>query len=442
MTADWLAARVSVCLKRHVQPGSRLTLGYSGGLDSSVLLHLLADLRKLVGFALSAVHVHHGLSPHADSWAQHCTKTCLDLDVPLVVRHVDVRLDRNGLEAAARAARYRVYAGLETDFVVLAHHRDDQAETVLLQLLRGSGIKGLAAMPESRNLVEGIALLRPLLAVSREELAVWAGQSGIGWIEDESNADVRLARNALRHEVMPNLCAHFPAAPKVLAQAAAMFAETTSLLDVLADLDSQVAISANGLAVAVLRALPEARARNVLRRFLVQSGVEIHQESLREALRQLLTAKPDAQVRVDFGSVSLRLYRQRVVLDFGRQTATGSVVRSMRWNGEPCLDLDGAGRLHFQAATGQGVKLVMGHVTIRQRQGGESLRPGPGRPRRTLKNLLREAGVPAWLRQSLPLVFVDESLVWVAGVGADSDFLAQPGEPGWLISWQAPMQPR
>jgi tRNA(Ile)-lysidine synthase len=421
-------------------------IGYSGGLDSSVLLHLLADLRKVAGFSLSAVHVHHGLSPHADSWAQHCTKTCLTLAVPLAVHHVDVRLDGSGLEAAARAARYRVYAGLDTDFVVLAHHRDDQAETVLLQLLRGSGIKGLAAMPESRNLVAGIALLRPLLAVSREELAVWASQFSIGWIEDESNADVRLTRNALRHEVMPKLSAHFPTAPQVLAHAAAMFAETTSLLDVLAELDAQVVVSADGLAVARLRELPEARARNVLRRFLVQSGVEIHQALLHEALRQVLTAKPDAQVRVDFGAVSLRLYRQCVVLDPVldpvRKAAAGFVVRSMRWNGEPCLDLDGAGRLHFQAATGQGVKLVRGHVTIRQRQGGESLRPGPSRPRRTLKNVLRESGVPAWQRQALPLVFVDDVLVWAAGIGEDSDYLAKPGEPGWLISWQAPMRPR
>ncbi|OYY93103.1 MAG: tRNA lysidine(34) synthetase TilS [Hydrogenophilales bacterium 28-61-23] len=446
--ADPLAALVAASLERHIQPASHLTVGYSGGLDSSVLLRLLAGLRDSArfspNFTLAAVHVHHGLSPQADAWAQHCAQVCLDLNVPLAIHRVEVRLDGNGLEAAARAARYRVYAELDTDFLVLAHHRDDQAETVLLQLMRGAGLKGLAAMPELRRLVDHVALLRPLLAASRAEIAVWAERSAIGWIEDESNADVRLARNALRHEVMPPLAARFPAAAQVLSQAATRFAETASLLDALADLDGAV-VSADGLALSALRALPEARARNVLRRFLARSGVEIHQESLREALRQLLGARQDAQVRVDFGASSLRLHRQRVVLAHDRQSPAVPVAEKVPWHGETCLELGGAGRLsgclsgclYFQAMTGAGIRLSPGDVSIRHRLGGERLRPEPGRPRRTLKNLLREAAIPAWQRQALPLVYVDETLVWAAGVGADRDFLVKPDETGWLISWRA-----
>jgi len=436
MTAarDALVVQVATCLKCHIQPASRLTIGYSGGLDSSVLLHLLADLRQSTNFSLAAVHIHHGLFPQADAWAQHCAQVCRELEVPLEIHRVEVRPAGEGLEAAARAARYRVYGQLDTDFLVLAHHRDDQAETVLLQLLRGAGLKGLAAMPEARPLAE-IVLLRPLLAATRAEISAWATAHAIGWIDDESNADIRIARNALRREVMPSLTARFPDAPKALAQAAGQFAEAALLLDALADLDGSDAISADGLALSVLRALPEPRARNLLRRFLAQAGVDIHQEALCEALRQLLSARRDAQMRVDFGSCSLRRHRQWAVLDRVRPVLESKPVLS--WQGETCLDLGESGCLSFQPVTGAGVSLTPGEVTIRPRSGGERLRPGPGRPRRTLKNLLREAGVPAWQRAALPLIYVDEALVWAASIGADSDFLAKPGEPGWLISWQA-----
>ncbi len=439
MTAagDVLLVQVAACLKRHLRPASRLTVGYSGGLDSSVLLHLLAALRQTADFSLAAVHIHHGLSPQADAWAQHCAQVCRALAVPLALHRVEVQLRGEGLEAAARAARYRVYAGLDTDFLVLAHHRDDQTETVLLQLLRGASLKGLAAMPELRPLASGCGLLRPLLAATRAEISAWALARGIAWIEDESNADLRLARNALRQAVLPPLTERFPDAARALAQAAAQFAEAAALLDALAEQDGRDAISSDGLDLAVLHALPEPRARNLLRRYLEQAGVEIHQEALHEALRQLLTARQDAQVRVDFGACALRRHRHWALLDPVSPAGGAGKAAVTPWQGETCLDLGVAGRLFFQAAIGDGVRLLPGQVSIRQRTGGERMRPGVGRPRRTLKNLLREAAIPAWQRAALPLVYRDETLVWAARLGADSDFLAGPGEPGWLISWQA-----
>jgi tRNA(Ile)-lysidine synthase len=477
LLTDPLAARVAACLKRHIQPGARLSVGYSGGLDSSVLLHLLAGLRQSAGFTLSAVHIHHGLSPQADVWAQHCARVCHALDVPLQTHRVEVLPAGEGLEAAARAARYRVFEQADTDFLVLAHHQDDQAETVLLQLLRGASLKGLAAMPEVRPLAGKRHLLRPLLAATRAEISAWATRHALSWIEDESNTDVRLARNALRRDVLPRLTEHFSGTTKALVQAASRFAEAASLLDALADLDGRDALSADGLALPMLSALPEPRARNLLRHFLALSGVEIHQEALHEALRQLLTARPDAQVLVNFGSCCLRRHQQWAVLEHikckaekrsafrhdpgsfgGRRFASAESLPLQRhyksgvppagippyvvaWHGETCIDLGDAGCLLFQATTGEGVSLMPGNVSIRFRAGGEQLRPGAGRPRRTLKNLLREAGIPAWQRESLPLVYVDETLVWAARVGADSDFLVKPGEPGWLISWQPAWQP-
>jgi len=438
---DVLNAQVVACLKRHIQTGSRLTVGYSGGLDSTVLLHVLAGLRLNVDviprFSLSAVHVHHGLSPQADLWARHCAQTCQALGVPLVMRRVDVQPSGEGLEAAARAARYRVYAELDTDFLVLAHHRDDQAETVLLQLLRGAGMRGLAAMPEARLLTGTRVLLRPLLAVKRADISVWAEAHGVLWMEDASNTDTRLTRNALRHAVLPGLTARFPDTPSVLAQAAAQFAEAAFLLDELADLDARAATTEDGLAISALCALPEPRARNLLRRFLVRAGVDIHHAALCEALRQLLQARQDAQVRVDIGDVSLRRYRQSAVLVAVPKSAAMAEPRTIVWRGEDCLELDGDGRLNFRAVIGAGVRLSAGTVTIRRRVGGERIRLAPERPRRTLKNLLREAGIAVWQRQTLPLVYADDALVWAAHLGADCDFLARPGEPGWIIEWRA-----
>lgn len=442
VAGDALSTQLAACLGRHVRAGSRLTVGYSGGLDSSVLLYLLADLRRASefspGFTLAAVHVHHGLSPRADAWAQHCAEVCRALEVPLAIQRVQVQPAGEGLEAAARAARYRVFCGLDSDFVVLAHHRDDQAETVLLQLLRGASLHGLAAMPEVRRLAGTRGLLRPLLAATRAEILAWAVARGVAWIEDESNADLGLARNALRHAVLPGLNPRFPNAPRVLAQAASQFAEAASLLDALADLDGRDAFSADGLDLSVLHALPEPRARNLLRRFLQQAGVEIHQHVLHEALRQLLAARQDAQIRVDFaavaGKVVLRRYRHRVVI-----VPAGSAPERIErvWQGEDCIDLGDAGCLLFRAVIGEGVGLRPGRVSIRSRTGGERLRTAPGRSRRTLKNLLREADIPAWQRASLPLLYLDDILVWAARLGADSDFLVGPGEPGWVISWQA-----
>jgi tRNA(Ile)-lysidine synthase len=440
--ADCLGRHLGCHLGCHIQPASRLCVGFSGGLDSSVLLHLLAEARQQLGFSLSAVHVHHGLSSQADAWVRHCARVCLALDVPLAVHRVEVQLEGEGLEAAARAARYQVYRQLDADFLVLAHHRDDQAETVLLQLLRGASLKGLAAMPEARVLNGKLVLLRPLLAMTRAEIAAGAAAIGLDWIDDASNTDQSLARNALRHGVLPALIQRFPEAPGMLAQAARQFAEAALLLDELADLDGRDAISdaglSTGLSISVLRVLPEPRARNLLRRFLERAGAGMHPGSVREALRQLCSARPDAQVRLVFGNHVLRCYRQMAVLEAVQPGIEQDNVGSLIWHGESVLDLGVAGRLMFQSALGEGVRLVPDRVSIRRRQGGERLKPGTARPRRTLKNLLREAGIPAWQRAALPLIYLDDNLVWAAAIGADNDWLAKPDEAGWLISWQAP----
>jgi len=425
-----LPARVASFLRQH-PPGRRCSVGFSGGLDSTVLLHLLANLRAELGFGLSAVHVHHGLSPQADAWAEHCRRFCAGLDVPLQVERVAVNRAGLGLEAAARKARYRVFAGLAADALALAHQRDDQAETVLLQLLRGAAVKGLAAMPAERALGP-IKLLRPLLDVARSEIEAYARAQGLAWVDDESNADAAMRRNAARHHLMPVLQDLFPGAAVTLAQAAAQFAESAALLDALARLDG--AIAPEGLPIARLAELDAARARNLLRHYLELHGIPIRRDRLHEALAQMLEARADAQPAVDFGAASLRRFQGRVVLVKNPPLPD---VQTWHWRGEAELDLGAAGGLRFTPATGCGVRLS-GQVAVALRKGGEKLGPAALRPARTLKNLLREAGVPPWLRERLPLVYVDGRLAWAAEIGADWAFQAGPDEAGWLISWQKP----
>lgn len=288
---DDLAAHVATLLLRHELPRRQVALALSGGLDSVVLFHLLLDLRQPLGFDFSAFHVHHGLSPRADRWEAFCAGLCAAHGIPFEARRVDVsRKPGESLEAAAREARYRALASASADLLLLAQHLDDQAETLLLQLLRGAGAKGLAAMPEARRSGDKI-LLRPLLDVPRDTLREYAKVRGLAWEEDESNEDVGFDRNFLRHEVFPVLERRFPAYRQTLGRASRHLAETAHLLDELAQLDGRQGIRDGMLDGELLRQLSFPRAKNLLRHYLAQRQVPLPDTSrLEEAVRQLREA--------------------------------------------------------------------------------------------------------------------------------------------------------
>lgn len=435
-----LQIRVRDFLATRIFPHARLCLGYSGGLDSTVLLHLLAGLRQTLDFELGAVHVHHGLSPNADVWVSVCEANCRRLDVPLEVHRVSVVADGEGIEAAARAARYAVFAGQSADFVLVAHHGDDQAETLLLRLLRGAGVHGLSAMAEERGLA-GMRLLRPLLDVAREELLGYARLHRLVHVEDESNVDLSLSRNWLRRRVLPELEARFPAGRVVLARTADRLAESAELLDDLARLDLVAVENEAGLDLAELGKLGEARARNLLRYWLrARTGTAPYAAHLDELLGQLLNAAPGRQPFWHWGGKVLHRHRGRVGLVPDLQPASGEWV----WRGESDLALGEHGRLVFHSTVGEGLaadRLPESGGVVGWRVGGEKLKPDCRRPRRTLKNLLREAGLAPFERLRLPLLTIDGRPAWVAGIGVDCDFQAGLGEPGWLISWLPRGQP-
>ncbi len=388
-------------------------IAFSGGLDSTVLLHLLASLANTETLPpLSAVHVHHGLQAAADAWPAHCQSICDNLGVPLSVKRVQVQPGAS-LERAAREARYRAFAEVTGagEVVLTGQHRDDQAETLLFRLLRGAGVRGLAAMPAQRPLAGGY-LVRPLLDVSREALEVYAHEHQLKWIEDPSNADSRFSRNYLRHRVLPALTERWPQAVTGLARTAEHLGEAQGLLDELALLDLQAASKASAfpwlglpsLALAPLCELSDARQRNALRHWLAPL-TRLPDSDHWAGWHSMRDAKGDAQPLWRLADGELHRCGQRIWwLPSTRSEFSDATVS---WpDPQNPLELPGNGQLTL---TGEAPE---GPLEVRYRQGGEILEV-PGRGRRDLKRLLNESGLPGFVRGRLPLLYQGEQLLGV-----------------------------
>ncbi|HEY2862959.1 MAG TPA: tRNA lysidine(34) synthetase TilS [Casimicrobiaceae bacterium] len=426
-------AALSAALTAHVVADARIAVALSGGVDSMVLLDALHALSPRFSLRLSALHVDHRLSPNALRWSEFCAEACAARGVPLTVHRVDVaRRSGQSLEAAAREARYQKLLAADVDIVALAHHADDQAETTLLQLLRGAGPAGLAAMPRYRaGNAGGPALLRPLLELPRGTLAAYARARRLAWVDDESNADRRHKRNLLRLAVAPLLADAFPGYPSVLVRAAAHQAEAAALLDELAQQDAGGVH--DGLDRAALAALPPARARNVLRWFLRREGLRPPSTTrLAAMLAQLVAGAADARTRIVHDGVELGRYRDRILV---HAMATDPYVRP--WCGEESVDLP-SGTLRFERARGTGIatsKLEAAPVTLRSRIGGERIQLAANRPRRAVKKLLYDAQLPPWQRQGLPLIWCGDELAAVPGIGVAVAFQAKGEETAWRVAW-------
>jgi tRNA(Ile)-lysidine synthase len=469
-------------LRRQVRRGDRLVVALSGGIDSVVLLHLLVPLSASMGFQLSAVHVDHGISANAGKWSAFCRELCYGMGILLETTRLKIeRQPGTSLEAVARDRRYQVFATLQAEYVALAQHQDDQAETLLLQLLRGAGVKGLAAMPLVRDLPlcgglrdeslvaearweshdaatprDRLRMLRPLLHVSRREIEDYARENALRWMVDESNEDASFDRNFLRSEVFPLLETRFPAYRATFSRASRHMAEASNLLDELAEADSAASLIREALHIEDLRRLSLPRARNLLRYMLARRGVVLPSTvKLDDILRQLVSSRCDANPHVIFGDIELRCFRGTIHVRKARKPgqlwdASGGAVlpaasiAPVAWRGESELSLPHLGgilgfRRENRMENGGSVhlaKLSEHPVTIRMRQGGERLRPDCNRPRRSLKNLLREAALPPWERDALPLIFSGEHLVCVPGIGIDCAYQAAVGEPGLVVEWR------
>jgi tRNA(Ile)-lysidine synthase len=438
---DRVAAVVAAQVSAVLPDGAPLLLACSGGLDSTVLLHALAGTGR---WRLSCAHVHHGLSPNAETWAQHCAAEAASLGLPFALHRVEVALDSpDGIECAAREARYRVLDAQALSqgaaALLTAHHADDQAETLLHNLVRGAGLMGLAGMPAWRPSAPGRpAQLRPMLALSRSVLEAAARARGLSWVEDESNADTRYARNYLRAEVMPVLSSRWSRTAETLAGAARRLAEAQGLLDGLADADaSALAVTTawgQGWSIDGLRALEPARQRNLLRRFLRLQGARTAPTEawLDEWRRQLLGWQPGAECPVSHAGVAGFCHRGLLWLmpDLPAPAA-------LNWQGETDI-VWAAGRLQLQPVQGRGLSqsaLAQAAPVLRVRQPKDRVRRGPGRPRAGVKQIAQECGLPPWLRDRAPLFVVGREAVWMPGCEPAEPWAAGPGEPGWMPVW-------
>ncbi|MFC5427731.1 tRNA lysidine(34) synthetase TilS [Paraburkholderia denitrificans] len=420
---------------------SIVAVAYSGGLDSSVLLD--AAVRIAGTSRCVALHVHHGLSPNADRWLAHCAATASVLGVAFDARHIAVaRADRAGIEAAAREARYgaldEMCAAYGAQSLWLAQHADDQAETVLLQLLRGAGLAGLAAMAPARTPAGGVPRVRPFLYLLRSQLEAYAHAHGVRWVDDESNVDTRYARNALRHDVIPALAAHFPGYRDALARTAAHAASAQRLLDELAQIDlGDIAVGhdAESLLHAKLVALDDARALNVLRYWMRTLGLPTASTArIADALRQLREiAREDGSggdhaLGVDHAGQRLRCYRGKVFWERAREPKVAQSVREpaeLSWHGEEIWRLpQWRGTFVFAPADAADpgavpeALLASQPLVARERSGGERVRDASAGVSRTLKHLFQRQGIPAWERD-VPLLFSGETLLFVPRIGVN-----------------------
>jgi tRNA(Ile)-lysidine synthase len=431
---------------------SRLVVALSGGLDSCVLLNSLVQLRKqaeadeqVFPFTIEALHVNHGLSPNAMSWERFCERLCKTLGIPLQIVRVTIDASAGAsLENLARIKRYEAFelslaAG---DCLLMGHHQDDQAETFLLRALRGSGPRGLAAIPRQR-LLGDIVILRPFLDVPRAQMLQYGRDAGLEWIEDESNANVDFDRNYCRHVVLPTIEQRWPGFASNWARSAALCAEADELMEEVAQQDLRTCSTAspNILQCEQLLALSQARQRNLLRFWVMRMGLaQLGWNTLTQVVESLLLAKEDAQGRVSWvheqGRIELRRYHGQLILLEALPPI--DVSQELEWSLGQSLTLGANGLLSAETIAGLGLKKPPGDsLRVRYRQGGEKLRLA-GRPNRALKKILQDAELAPWWRDRIPLLFAGEELVCVPGIGVAENWLAQESEPAYRITWTRP----
>ncbi len=455
---DWLRAHLTRLLPGF--PDVALCVALSGGVDSTALLAALAEARSGGGsggvrdLRLRALHVNHGLHPNSRRWSAHCRSLARQLGVPLKVLPVEVARERGAsLEEAARAARYGCFARQlhQGEVMLTAHTQDDQLETVLLQLLRGCGLPGLAAMPALAPLGAG-QLARPLLGCTRSQLEAWVRGRGLAWIEDDTNLDERFDRNYLRRQVLPAVRRRWPGAAAAVARSARHAAEAQGLLAALGQADLERAADGASLSVKVLRSLAPDRRRNVLRLWIASAGRTLPDaRRLEEIAGPLIEARADAHPRVEWGGDAAMAPRLIVArhADLLTLAERASVLESdaaraplpWDWRRSPHCALPDGGALELAPERHGPIDLdaLPPQLAITWRRGGERLRVRRGGPRRALKSLLQEAHVPLVERARLPLILADGALIAAADLWIDESVRAPPEAPhrGRLV-WRRP----
>ena len=424
-------------LQQHIAGQTHLLVAYSGGLDSTVLLHQLVCLRQQQPFSLRAIHIHHGLNPLAESWVAHCQQQCARWQVELEVVNVQVDGREKGIEAAAREARYRAFRQhiQPGEALLTAQHLDDQCETLLLALKRGSGPAGLAAMPDKMH-AGAYVHLRPLLRQTRAQLELWSAEQQLSWIEDDSNQDTRYDRNFLRQQILPQLAARWPHFAQATARSAALCGEQEQLLDELLAESLHALIDKQGaLAIQTLEPMSAVRRAALLRRWIAHHhGLMPSRDALSRIWQEVACSREDAEPRLQLGNFEVRRFRDRLYW-LARHPSVRDQILDWPVTASFLTLPAKIGRLE-RADKGTPVRAPQAGeaVSVRfQAQGKFHILGRAGS--RPIKKIWQELGIPPWQRERTPLLFYGDRLIAAPGV-----FVTREGDPkqqpGWHICWQ------
>ncbi len=433
-SADYLRQKLS-SLPTKVK---RYLVGFSGGLDSHVLLQTLSELQ--LGYGITAIHINHSINDQSDQWQAHCAKIAGDLNVEFHAEIVDANPPKSeSPEAWARLKRYEVFSGFmqEGDFLLLAHHQDDQIETFFLQLLRGSGPLGLSAMQPFSPFSEGW-IARPLLDIPRDTLEVFAKKNQLQWIEDPSNQEIAYDRNFLRHEILPMIKSRWPGCKTSLTRSISLQSEASDLLLEMAEEDLKSICTGENthvLPISNLQQNSDVRMRNILRLWIRRAGFSLPSyKKLEQIVDSVIFAAEDRSPCVGWDGVEVRRYQNHLmimtpVINFDPEI-------SFSWDLNEPMILPSGITLMARKTTDKGVKIDADVVDIHFRQGGEVLKLAGEKHSITLKKYLQEKGIPPWLRNQIPLIYSKDRLVAVSDLCIMQEFVAR-SEEGWIISSSA-----
>ena len=414
-----------------------VSVALSGGIDSLVILHALSELKLKLKLKLSAIHINHDLSKDADDWLAFCHKECKKLGVPFVSEKVNIKPNLSmGIEAAARKSRYQSLEIHRKGILVLGHHQNDQAETLLLQLFRGSGLNGLAAMPsfdKERN------IWRPLLKINRTVIKSYAEENNLNFIEDESNSNSKFDRNFLRNEILPLIQTRYPNIINTISRSSENIAEGLNLHKAIAKEDANLYFTGNKerLSLSMLKVLEKERVINLIRWWLdVNKQLMPSKKIINELYNQIKVVKKDSQINIHISSeMSVRAYNDFLwLVKITKEKNSYDLI----WKGEEIFQLPGSSKLLFKPTLGKGIsleKVGSSILRIQNRKGGERFKPKRDQPTRTLKYLLQKMNMPPWERAILPIIYSEDTLVAVPNYGIHHEFVADEDKIGLTIEW-------
>jgi len=420
----------------------KFLLAFSGGVDSIVLLDLLTNLVK-ESDQLRVIHINHNLNEYSDDWAQFSSEVCVKYDLPLINASVKPKRQGKGLEADARALRYQSFREIiqDNEYLLTGHHQDDQMETLLYRIFRGTGIDGLRAIRRKTKFGKGF-LYRPMLNVSRDKIEEYARLKNLKWICDSSNNDSSYDRNYLRKDIIPLIKKRWPSVEKKVSRLAVIAEQNQSLLNELAIEDIGKIKNYSHLDVETLSGKSYPRIINIFRFMINKNNMGVpSMQVLNEGIKTLMHSKSESP-SMTWNDYSIRRYKHRLYFLNSSLNSPNNLLAEISWDIKKTINLgENLGSIQARFLTGDGISLnkCPKSLAIKYRKGGEEIKPSGHKITKSLKNLFQENNVLPWVRDKIPLIYVDQELISVGDLWFNQDFKANNNEDGFLVTWDKKM---